>query len=316
MRYFCLICANSTIWLRDIPAFDFATMGYRYLEVTTEDLRRELYLTSVGHAEFRPGDLYPEHGHPADYDFTWTKGRVLGDFAAVFIEKGGGLFETREVKMKCQAGDAFLIPPGSWHRYRPESATGWTERWICGNGEYLHRLRAKRRLGLAGTVNSACDVRRLLAAMRRTYRIVVKDGAQNSLATAGLGLEIFGLVSSTSSGEAPASDWLETGDRIVDSAREFIWLNSHRPLTVATIAARLGVSRRTLERRYSGICGQTVVRTLIERRVQVARQLLIETSMSVKEISYAVGFGDSRRLIRNFKQVFGQTPLSFRGRSA
>jgi len=288
-----------------------SSIGYRYLEVAPDDLRRELYVTSVGCVEYRAGDRYPESGHPADYDFTWNQGRVLGDFAAVYIEKGSGVFESRVGRFPCQAGDAFLVAPGEWHRYRPDKQTGWRERWICANGEYLHRLRAKRHLVASGLMVSV-DSTRLLDALRRTHRIVVTQGAPNDLATAALALEVFGLLAPSTAGGKSPGDRPKTGDQLVDAAREFIWLNSHRSLTVAQIAAHLGISRRTLERRYSRTCGHTIVSALIDHRVRAARQLLVETRMSVKEISYAVGFGDSRRLIRNFSRLFLKTPEAFR----
>lgn len=287
--------------------------GFRYLKVATEELRRELYLTSIGSLLYRPGQSYPGPGHPKDYDFSWSNGRVLGDFAAVLIEKGSGKFESRSGRFECASGDVLVISPGAWHRYRPNLNTGWHERWVCANGEYLHRLRTKHRLFEEAEVLHPDNAPAVGRAMQALYRSVTLSAASNDLATAAQTLTIFGLILRGAQElgrekSAPPA----TGDDVAAAAREFIWFNSHRPLTVEIITQHLRVSRRTLERRFAAAYGRHVVAELIDRRVQRARQLLAETTMSVKEISYAVGFGESRRLIRNFIAVFGTTPGAFR----
>ena len=132
----------------------------------------------------------------------------------------------------------------------------------------------------------------LRAAQARLQASMVGRAEPNNLATAAVALEMFEhlAVGAQLRNLREPSAAAKTGDDLVDTVREFIWFNSHRPLTVDQIAAHIGVSRRTLERRYAESRGQTVIRELIERRVQRARQLLAETSMSVKEISLRGGF--------------------------
>jgi AraC-like DNA-binding protein len=290
-----------------------STGGYRYLRVDMDNLRQELYVTSVGCVESAAGQPYPAPGHPEGYRFDWSRGRVLGDFAIVLISRGAGTFETRSHKLPCRSGDALLIAPGVWHRYRPDVATGWREHWVCVNGDFLHRLRSKQRFVRETTVCQGAANITVLAAHRRLWDRLRGVDSPNDLALAAEALEIFGLALQSHQGLAQRrAPTAETGDLVADAAREFIWFNSHRPLAVSLIARHLGVSRRTLERRYARSNGVTVVHEVIARRVERACQLLAETHMSVKEISYAVGFGDSRRLIRNFTRSVGVTPVAFR----
>lgn len=275
-----------------------------------DDLRREIYVTTVGCVDHPAGKAYPGVGHPEGYGFDWEHGRVLGDFAIVLLSRGAGVFETNSTVLQCRAGDAILIPPGVWHRYRPDGATGWREHWVCANGEFLHRLRSKKCFIGETIVRRGAAKANVLAAHRRLWDRVRQVNPHNNLALAAEALGIFGLVLQERGTRAGFASL--TGDLVADAAREYIWYNSHRPLTVDLIARQIGVSRRTLERRYARANGVTVVHELITRRVERARQLLAETRMSVKEISYAVGFGGSRRLIRNFAKTVGETPAAFR----
>ncbi|MBS0631667.1 MAG: helix-turn-helix domain-containing protein [Verrucomicrobia bacterium] len=284
--------------------------GFRYLRVEPATLRQELYVTSVGKFDHAAGQPYPHPGHPDGYAFDWKRGRVLGDFAVVYLSRGAGTFETKTSRTRCRQGDALIIPPGLWHRYRPDPATGWCEHWVCANGEYLHRLRAKGMLFTAAAVTSGTGLRewhRLLWTQAR------RPKARNDLTLAACALGFFSQAARPPSDHPPTRrPWTQSAGSLVEAAREYIYFNSHRPLTVELIARHVGTSRRTLERQYAQTGAGQIARDLATRRVERARQLLTETGMSVKEIAYAVGFGDSRRLIRNFSAQTGTTPAAFR----
>lgn len=287
--------------------------GFLYPPVGSNELRQELYLTSVGRQIYRAGEFYPRSGHPAGFDFKWSEGRSLSDFCIVLIESGRGVFETRRESLPCQDNAIFFLPPGAWHRYHPDPEVGWVESWLCANGEYLHRLRAKHRLySYANCVqcSSAVALRKSLHAL---YRAARRAKRHNGIGLAGMVLQALGQALETVANQNPAdAPPLSVGDSLVDSARAFIWFNSHRRITIDLIAAQLRVSRRTLERRYMTACGHTVMHELIGRRVQLASQLLAETSLSVKEVAAAAGFGDVRRLIDNFARRINLTPTNYR----
>lgn len=289
--------------------------GFFYPPVGPNELRQELYLTSVGRQTYRPRESYPRSGHPAGFDFQWSDGRSLSDFAIVLIESGRGVFETRRSSIGCHDGAIFFLPPGAWHRYHPAPETGWVEVWLCANGEYLHRLRAKRRLfsePCCVQCSSTVALRRNLHAL---YRAATRARRRNGIGLAGLALQAFGQALEAAENQNPAEALPQSvGDSLVDSAREFIWFNSHRRITIDFIAAELRVSRRTLERRFNAACGHTVVHELIGRRVHLAAQLLGETSLSVKEVAASVGFGDVRRLIEHFASQLHVTPTNYRNK--
>lgn len=57
---------------------------------------------------------------------------------------------------------------------------------------------------------------------------------------------------------------------------------------------------------------KTVYEMLQERRHKETLKLLTHTTLSVKEISYLLGFNDPPYFIRHFKKLTGETPRSFR----
>jgi AraC family transcriptional regulator len=54
---------------------------------------------------------------------------------------------------------------------------------------------------------------------------------------------------------------------------------------------------------------------LHRRRIAVARSLLVETSLSIKEIAATVGYAHQSDLSRHFKLAGGDSPVVFRAMS-
>jgi AraC-like DNA-binding protein len=81
--------------------------------------------------------------------------------------------------------------------------------------------------------------------------------------------------------------------------------------TLARLAARLRVSERTLQRRLGG-AGTSMQALLDEVRCQVSVRQLTESTRTIAEISYAVGFAEVRAFHRAFKRWTGSTPAAYR----
>lgn len=285
--------------------------GYHYFEVGERDLAAGMYLTSVGWGGVSGGVSYPATGHPEDYDFTWSRGRVLTDTALVFIATGKGEFETREGRSDWHAGRAVLLPPGLWHRYRPQSDSGWTEYWLGLSGELVGRLWQQwegalpvRPLPMRQPVHFRRQFDRFIGMVMKEARRTPGGIHPQPLTwtAAGLGL-LGGFI------DEHLEEQVEPqGGDDLERALRFLQNHAHRPLGVNQIAAATGVTRRTLERRFAESIGRSPRDHLEWLRVQRARKLLVETRHPVKEIAYLCGFRESRGLIRACRRWLNSAP--------
>jgi AraC-like DNA-binding protein len=101
--------------------------------------------------------------------------------------------------------------------------------------------------------------------------------------------------------------------RLVASARLLIEQRRHVPnLSVANVSASLGVSRSHLSRVLQAETGTTFRSTVVAVRLDRARRLLLETTLSMKEIARDVGFRSISELDRQFRREMGITPTGFR----
>lgn len=288
--------------------------GFYYPEVAKIDIARELYLTSIGRIIYPPAAAYPTPGHPPEYQLNQKSGRRLGDFALLWIEQGEGHVQTASLgRMTLLPGSVLLLPPGAWHRYRPDRAVGWVERWMCANGTYLHRLSNNN----VFPTNPEFRLIRDREALNAAFDRLREHSKRNSLLVSAFTLAVIALALGETE-KRPATDSREqvSCDAIVDAAIRYIWTNCHRVLGVNDIAKNVGISRRMLERRFAQTWSRSVAQELSMARVHRGRELLSEKVLTVKEAGYAAGFGGSRRFISAHRRIFGTTPGLARRRGA
>lgn len=84
------------------------------------------------------------------------------------------------------------------------------------------------------------------------------------------------------------------------------------PLSVGDLAVRLGVSPRTLARRFAARLGLSPGAWLLSRRIAEARTLLEETDLPVDAIAARTGLSSAVNLRRRFRAHVGTTPGAYR----
>ncbi|WP_432252340.1 GlxA family transcriptional regulator [Streptomyces sp. HNM1019] len=88
--------------------------------------------------------------------------------------------------------------------------------------------------------------------------------------------------------------------------------NAGRDLTLNEIAAHVGMSTRTLNRRFREHTGTTPLQWLHRARIRQAQYLLEATTHPVERIAAQVGFGSPTSFRDRFKRVVGTSPYGYR----
>jgi len=81
---------------------------------------------------------------------------------------------------------------------------------------------------------------------------------------------------------------------------------------MTVLASQLGVSTRTLIRRFKSATGVSIGQYLQQRRLDEAQALLRRTNLSITEVGVAVGLHDASHFSRMFREQTGLTPSAFR----
>jgi AraC-like DNA-binding protein len=107
----------------------------------------------------------------------------------------------------------------------------------------------------------------------------------------------------------------EAGDAAVARAIGHIHARFPRALTVADLAAEVGLSPSALHARFRLATGHTPIGYLQSVRLDEAERLLRASRLSIAEIAGRVGFSDQTALTRALRRQRGVTPGSLRRRA-
>ena len=84
--------------------------------------------------------------------------------------------------------------------------------------------------------------------------------------------------------------------------------NIENPISLDKLAEDLGLSLRHLERLFKRYLGTTPAQYYLDLRLRRARELLLQTNMSVMEVTVACGFQSSSHFSKSYRGVFGYPP--------
>lgn len=111
-----------------------------------------------------------------------------------------------------------------------------------------------------------------------------------------------------------STDVVAINDPDLVTAAQYIRAHCDRPLSVAEVVSCVGLSRRTLERKYSKQFGKTLGQDITHLRMEKCCELLRETDIQIGLISKRLGFSSFGYFINIFRQHFGITPSDYRRR--
>lgn len=285
----------------------------RYLPSDPADLRWGLRVTHAGFAEVPPGAPYPvpQEGLKKlpSYRMPWQSGRTLQEYQILYISRGRGVFESELTgQVRIEAGMAFLVFPGVWHRYRPLPQVGWSESYVGFDGWYADRLvkdyfapeRAVLRIGvhedLLLLLHSMKD---LMAAAPPGYRQILVARTLEVLAR----LQALAGVYREDNRERHGK---------IEAARQQLIARAEENLDLERLARELGMSYtqfRSFFRRQAGVSPRQFQ---IDIRINKAKELLRHTEISVQDLAKQLGFSSAFYFSHQFKKKTGVSPLDWR----
>lgn len=113
--------------------------------------------------------------------------------------------------------------------------------------------------------------------------------------------------------ERASTDSLGYSDQIVAEANRFISGNLNRSITVNDVALHCRVTVKVLNSKFRSITGSSVHQEIQFRKLHRFKKLL-ESSLTVREIAFELGFEDSSHVSRWFSNLEGMNPMQWKKR--
>lgn len=283
---------------------------FKYLIVNEMDKKFGLWVNTVGFQSIQPHTPYPLKDHPSGYFFNAQKGRVLREYQLVYITKGRGLFssETTQEKQVCK-GRLMLLFPDQWHTYHPYVQTGWDEYYIGFEGPAVDNM---MRSGFFTPDNQILEVglnEELVSLFSRALEIAESDKISSQQYLSGIVVHMLGMILSISKNKI-----FEMGDidQKIEQAKIIMNENVFRDIDPEELAMQLNISYSWFRKVFKDYTGYAPAKYFQELKLRKAKQLLIGTSHSVKEISYMLNYKSTEHFFSLFKKHTGFTPMEYR----
>lgn len=283
---------------------------YKYLTVGDEDKRWGIYLTGAGHIMVGKKTEYPLVDDPSHHYFHWSTGRRLSDYQVLYITKGKGVFESEITgPQKINAGDIFVLFPGIWHRFKPDEDSGWDEYWVEFNGDLIQHYRSKEFLNPENPVITAGIQENIVRNYLQVIHLMKEEKPGFQYIASGIIVQILGQIFASEKYRPFEGKTIENQIR---QAKLTILENLHLPITQEKIAESVGMGYSLFRKKFKEYTGVSPAQFQIQLRINRAKDLLITTNQSFKELAHEMGFESIDYFFRLFKQKTGFTPSEFR----
>lgn len=282
---------------------------YVHEEPKTDDWG--VHIPTCGYQQTFPGETYPLPGHPLTHTFSWQIGRELKDCYLVYIPTGIGKFETKSKRWTVNPGDLMVLAPEEWHRYKPIESTGWEEYWIGFRGGFL----SNRILGeLLPTGKSYIKhlgfQEELIFLFNKSFELAKGNSQGYRKILAGIIMQLVGYVVFSET-EKPESREEQLSKKVISYIRK----HSSEVIDFQKLADEHHLSYNRFRTIFKNETGESLQQYLIQERLKNAKELIINTNLSLKEISAKTGFGSSFYFSKVFKNEMGYPPGQIRTKS-
>ncbi len=271
-----------------------------------------IYATSFGTVRVPPHAAYPPVRHPDSHHLAWDQGRTLSEYQILYIHSGQGSFESANTKPKrVSAKTTFLLFPGVWHRYRPDPATGWTESWIELKGSYIDGL---KRSGIIDPqhplyrTHSALEVEDILEAALGLARLKPPGF------TVRLGLMAAEILALLRWSSQPRHAARPRANQLISDAQALLARDVEGGLSLEQLARKLGIGYSYFRRKFKSQTGLSPNQYRLQIRHRRVKNLLLNTSLTIKEISQKLGYSSPFHLSQDFSRITGLPPDQWRQR--
>jgi AraC-like DNA-binding protein len=286
-----------------------SSTDFRYFPVSQRDRRWGLTVSTIGTSHIAPNTPYPPAQHPRNYALDWEHGRILHEFQVVYITQGAGLLETRKAQWRIEAGDAFMLHPEVWHRYRPDMESGWQEDWVGFNGPVVQQLAKQRFITPVSPRFRLRDERPLANAFLELQQLRASNLFALQQVLAGHTMTILGLLVSSTRPEMKRDD---KDAQVIQASITALSDPNADDIDLEELARSLSVSYSWFRRAFRERIGLSPHQFRLHLKLTAARELLRSTFLSVKEVCDQSGFHSEPYFCRLFKEQVGCTPSEFR----
>ena len=104
----------------------------------------------------------------------------------------------------------------------------------------------------------------------------------------------------------------ETDLQALDELTHYMDEHYNFNITLQTLSTIACMSKKKKKKLFKSVYNMSITEYIQRKRISVAEHMLIQTDLTIAEISRSVGYSNPSRLIEIFKRYYGFTPSKYR----
>lgn len=224
-------------------------------------------------------------------------------FVLEYVKSGKGYVICDGKEYKVESDSVYLLQPGMGHKYGSDKQKPYEKIWINFFSAIFADVFAT--YGISNHIvfpNSGCEkyFSELIAIAQKNY-----DNEDVYLQVSEV---IFKIVVAL----ARKVNHQKNNSYVANCVKEALDNCIYRKTTVEELAKEINFSKSQMTREFKKHYGTTPYKYLLDRKIMIAKQLLVSTTMHVQEISESLGFVDAYYFSDIFKTKVGLSPYNYR----
>lgn len=227
----------------------------------------------------------------------------------IYCTKGRGEIRLNDTTTKISPNQFFILPKNVRHEYSADKKDPWSIYWFHFNGSLASKLYKRY-------TSNSIDLRNIpfsaenIESFNKIFNLFDNNNLEHDLEFANL--SALNFISSFIYYNAEEQTKLDQGNNVIDNIREYLLSDLQKNHTLDHIAQKFNYSKSYLHTKFKKRTGYSIIVFHNLKKVQKACEYLIYTDLSIKEISFKVGFDDPLYFSRIFKKYMGKSPRKYK----
>lgn len=233
------------------------------------------------------------------------------DYILIYMRKGSGELTLGNHLQQLHSGDFLICRPHETKIFTPSLQEGCEYYWISFNGKFATDILSKFNLTSKENYFIGHDTE-ITSMLERLLSELKSNEPNSAIISTALFVSALGVMSRLAIHVLP-QDQTKGYDKIAPALNS---INSDctSKINVDEYAKMCNLSTSYFTHLFTKVTGFSPMEYKQLQRINIAKNLLTTTTLSVKEISSVIGFKDPLYFGRCFKQSTGQTPSSYRAK--
>ena len=235
---------------------------------------------------------------------TWGPS-VRFDYLIYYVVSGKGVFFCGTNKYQLKKGHFFVVFPNTIVKYRADEGDPWHGIWVNFDGAEAKGILQSMGISIHSPVKKVQKGSEVVEVLRQMPRENTDNLSNNLMFSAKLYELMSYLAKDIRQTSSKEGDYFE-------NAVQYIKTHYREPLTVEGVAKYIGVSRKYLFAIFKNILGLSPKDYIVNYRIEMAKELLMNKDVSVGSVAYSVGYEDPLNFSKMFKGKTGLSPREYR----